>query len=192
MKRGEPDLATDWEALPAGAIARGYLVKQPGRTELRQLKHGRLLTWPADQPRHAIRTSAIRSKPVRPRVRRTTEPPGPRRPHRPSAVSAARLLQGSKAAGLERSWRRRGLFSARKHRVAANRRLVARDSFPGGRSAAAGFRPPARSLTLLSCQTYPASRREILRPTGSNPVLVPCLRPLRPVFAGSSPPASCR
>ena len=97
---GEPDLATDWEALPAGAIARGYLIKQPGRTELRQLKHGRLLTWPADQPRHAIRTSAIRSKPVRPRVRRTTEPPGPRRPHRPSAVSAARLHQCSKAAGL--------------------------------------------------------------------------------------------
>jgi hypothetical protein len=54
MKRGEPDLATAWEALPAGAIARGCLIKQPERTELRQLKHGRLFTWPADQPRHAI------------------------------------------------------------------------------------------------------------------------------------------
>jgi hypothetical protein len=57
MKRGESDLATAWKALPTGATARGYLIKQPERTELRQLKHGRLLTWPADQPRHAIRTS---------------------------------------------------------------------------------------------------------------------------------------
>ena len=57
VNRSEPDLATDWEALPAGAIARGYLVKQPEKTELRQLKLGRLLTWPADQPRHAIRAS---------------------------------------------------------------------------------------------------------------------------------------
>jgi len=31
-------LATDWEALPTGAIARGCLVKQPEKTELRQLK----------------------------------------------------------------------------------------------------------------------------------------------------------
>lgn len=67
MNRGESDLATDWEALPTGAIARGYLIKQPERTELRQLKLGRLFAWPADQPRHAIRTSSIRSKPVRPR-----------------------------------------------------------------------------------------------------------------------------
>ena len=42
MERGESDLATDWEALPTGAIARGCLVKQPGRNELRQLKLGRL------------------------------------------------------------------------------------------------------------------------------------------------------
>jgi len=67
MKQGESDLTTDWEALPTGAIARGCLLKQPEKTELRQLKLGRLLTWPADQPRHAICTSAIRSKPVRPR-----------------------------------------------------------------------------------------------------------------------------
>ena len=54
MERGDSDLATDWEALPTGAIARGCLTKQPEKTELRQLKLGRLLTWPADQPRHAI------------------------------------------------------------------------------------------------------------------------------------------
>ena len=66
MNRGESDLATDWEALPTGAIARGCLTKQPEKTELRQLKLGRLFSWPADQPRHAIRTSSIRSIPVRP------------------------------------------------------------------------------------------------------------------------------
>jgi len=38
MKQGESDLATDWEALPTGAIARGYLTKRPEKTELRQLK----------------------------------------------------------------------------------------------------------------------------------------------------------
>ena len=38
MKRGESDLATDWEALPTRAIARGYLIKRPEKTELRQLK----------------------------------------------------------------------------------------------------------------------------------------------------------
>ena len=38
MKQGESDLATDWEVLPTGTIARGSLTKQPEKTELRQLK----------------------------------------------------------------------------------------------------------------------------------------------------------
>jgi len=38
VKQGESDLATDWEVLPTGTIARGGLIKQPEKTELRQLK----------------------------------------------------------------------------------------------------------------------------------------------------------
>src|SRR5262249_49373675 len=50
------------------------LFRRPKRSYLQQLKIlVGLLTWPADQPRHATGTSTIRSNPVRPR-----ELPAPR------------------------------------------------------------------------------------------------------------------
>ena len=49
----------------------GLLIsRQPKQSYLQQLKMcGQLLTWPTDQPRHATRTSSIRSNPVRPQMK---------------------------------------------------------------------------------------------------------------------------
>jgi len=87
VKQGESDLATDWEVLPTGTIARGGLIKQPEKTELRQLKlwstffvacrpttarnlnllpSGRNQYAPVNEPRDRHETFAGNSTPIEP------------------------------------------------------------------------------------------------------------------------------
>ena len=146
MNRGESDLATDWEALPTGAIARGYLIKQPERTELRQLKLGRLFAWPADQPRHAIRTSSIRSIPLRPRKWAEANDGGTTLPSvAPAFIIRNRIACIGHAGKKPEFPRKKSVFSVKRHPVAGILENPGAPARPHPSPVA-----PHRNLTLLS------------------------------------------
>ena len=60
MTEGDPELVTEQQLSPAKSGGSGQpFTRQPEPNQYWQLKViGRLLTWPADQPRHATSTSS--------------------------------------------------------------------------------------------------------------------------------------